>query len=227
MITKKQIEEGEMKEVDDTLYIRLPEKYYTEDWKLYKKGIFELKEGITILVGCNGYGKSTTMQAFKDIIKENKYKIVSFDNYRNGGNKSVGDALFVNDISLAATILTGSEGEGIITNISRMAVKIGNYVRHCDQDRLFVFLDAIDGLSIDIINELKKDLLKRAIKDAKNLNKKTYIFVSANDYEFASGEQCLDVYSGKYITFNDYKEYKRFILKTSRIKTKRYEEEED
>jgi energy-coupling factor transporter ATP-binding protein EcfA2 len=220
-MNKKEIKEFELKEQDDTLYIRLPEKYYDE-WKLYKNGIFELKEGLTILVGCNGYGKSTTMHAFENIIQKAEYITMSFDNYRDGGKRSVGDALFVNDIGLAATILTGSEGEGILSNISKMAMKLGNYVRYCDQDKLFVFLDAIDGLSINIINELKNDLLKRALKDAKSLNKKLYIFVSANDYEFANGEQCLDVYNNKYITFKDYEEYKKFILKTDKIKSKRY-----
>ena len=221
-MNKRNIKEFELKEQDDSLYIRVPEKYYNDDWKLYKNGIFELKEGLTILVGCNGYGKTTTMAIFKSIINKSGYKTVYFDNYRDGGNKSVGDALFVNDISLAASIMTGSEGEGIISNISRIAGKIGNYVRNTDQDKLFIFIDGIDGLSINIINDLKKDLFMLALKEAKKLKKKLYIFISANDYEFANGEQCLDVYNNKYITFKDYEEYKKFILKTDKIKSKRY-----
>jgi len=223
---KKDIKELELKEQDGSIYIRLPENYYEDEWKLYKNGIFELKEGLTILVGCNGYGKTTTLYAFKNIIKKAGYKTISFDNYHDGGNRSIGDALFNNDISLAANIMAGSEGEGILSNLSIIAVKFGTYVRNTDQDKLFVFIDGIDGLSINIINNLKKDLFNLALKDAKKLNKKLYIFISANDYEFANGEQCLDVYNNEYITFKDYEEYKKFILKTDKIKLKRYKEED-
>ena len=87
-------------------------------------------------------------------------------------------------------------------------------------------MDAIDSLSINTIDELKRKLFDLALKDAKRLNKKLYIFISANDYEFANGEQCLDVYNNKYITFKDYEEYKKFILKTSEIKSKRYLDKE-
>lgn len=226
MMYKKEIEVNTMKEKDGTLYIRLPENYYEDEWKLYKNGLFELKEGLTILVGCNGYGKSTTIKAFENIIKNAGYEILRFNNYHEGGSKSVGKALFDNDLSLAASIITGSEGEGVLTNIFKIARKLGNYVSNFNQDKLFVFMDAIDSLSINTIDELKRNLFDLALKDAKRLNKKLYIFISANDYEFANGEQCLDVYNNKYITFKDYEEYKKFILKTSKIKSKRYLDKE-
>ena len=226
IMNKKDIKEFEMKEKDGTLYIRLPENYYEDEWKLYKNGVFELKEGLTILVGCNGYGKSTTIKAFENIIKNAGYEILRFNNYHEGGSKSVGKALFDNDLSLAASIITGSEGEGVLSNIFKIARKLGNYVNSFNQDKLFVFMDAIDSLSINTIDELKRKLFDLALKDAKRLNKKLYIFISANDYEFANGEQCLDVYNNKYITFKDYEEYKKFILKTSEIKSKRYLDKE-
>ena len=225
-MNKKDIKEFEMKEEDGNLYIRLPENLYDDNWKLYKNGLFELKEGVTILVGCNGYGKSTTMQEFKSVIENSGYEVVSYDNYRDGGTKSSGDAIFFGNIELAASIMAGSEGEGILSNLSyRMAGKIGHYVREFNQDKLFVFIDAIDGLSINSIIDLKEQLFKLAMKDAKKRNKKLYIFVSANDYEFANGEQCLDVCANKYIRFKDYEEYKKFIIKSHKIKLKRYKEE--
>ena len=49
-----------------------------------------------------------------------------------------------------------------------------------------------------------------------------YIVISANSYEMANREQCLDVYSGEYVTFKDYEEYKKFILETRERKEKRY-----
>lgn len=62
-----------------------------------------------------------------------------------------------------------------------------------------------------------EELAKQAVFEyriARFKNVEVYIVVSANSYEMASGEQCLDVWSGKYITFEDYEDYRRYILKT-------------
>ena len=48
-----------------------------------------------------------------------------------------------------------------------------------------------------------------------------YIVVSANEYEMANNENCLDVCKGKYIKFKDYDEYKEFILESRKIKDSR------
>ena len=52
----------------------------------------------------------------------------------------------------------------------------------------------------------------------------TVIVVSANEYEMARGENCFDVYNGKYIKFKDYEEYRQFILDSKEIKEKRYKQ---
>jgi len=49
------------------------------------------------------------------------------------------------------------------------------------------------------------------------------IVISANEYELANGEQCFDVNLGKYLTFDDYESYKKFILKSRKLKDKRYD----
>lgn len=38
----------------------------------------------------------------------------------------------------------------------------------------------------------------------------------------AAGENCLDVWSGDYISFDNYDEYKKYIIKTRTRKDKRY-----
>ena len=54
--------------------------------------------------------------------------------------------------------------------------------------------------------------LKRVtvIDDCKNTD--VYIIVAANTYELARNEKCFDVVNGKYISFKDYEEYRKFIL---------------
>ena len=48
-----------------------------------------------------------------------------------------------------------------------------------------------------------------------------YIVISAIEYELCRGEQCFDVYNGKYITFKDYEDYREFILKNREWKENR------
>ena len=85
---------------------------------------------------------------------------------------------------------------------------------------LWFLFDALDsGLSIDAIAELKTDLFQFVIDQ--NPDKDVYIIVSANGYEFANGERCYDVANCKEVTFKDYNDYRKFILKSRQQKIKR------
>ena len=55
-----------------------------------------------------------------------------------------------------------------------------------------------------------------------NFGNEIYIVVSANEYEMASGEQCFDVYNGKYVKFKDYEDYRNLVMETREIKDARY-----
>ena len=87
---------------------------------------------------------------------------------------------------------------------------------------LFLLWDAVDsGASIDNIIELK-DFFNTIIKDQKEKNDiDVFVIVSANSYEMANGEACYDISHNKYISFNDYEEYKKFILKSRKFKERR------
>lgn len=81
-------------------------------------------------------------------------------------------------------------------------------------------MDAVDsGLSVDNIVDVK-DLLFKTILEY-NYGNDIYIVISANEYEMARGEQCFDVYNGKYVTFNDYEEYRNMILERKEWKEER------
>lgn len=94
------------------------------------------------------------------------------------------------------------------------------------KERWFLIDAADSGYSIDNVIDLKR-LLNLIQTDCCALNKECYIVISANEYELASGEKCFDVNSGKYITFSDYEEYKKFILKSRKLKDRRYSKIEE
>lgn len=80
-------------------------------------------------------------------------------------------------------------------------------------------MDAIDsGLSVDNIVDLKENLFKTILKE-KEL--RIYIIISANEYEMANGEDCLDIDNCEYIKFSNYDEYRKFILNSREHKNKR------
>lgn len=81
-------------------------------------------------------------------------------------------------------------------------------------------MDAVDsGYSVDNIEDVK-NFIHLILKDYEN-NNDIYFIISANEYEMARNEQCLDVLRGKYRTFKSYEAYRNFILKTREEKNKR------
>lgn len=45
--------------------------------------------------------------------------------------------------------------------------------------------------------------------------------MSANEYEMANGENCFDVYNGKYVRFENYEEYRNMVLESKQWKIER------
>ena len=216
--------------------------YYDTGSNLYKKKTIEIKHGVTVLVGCNGIGKSTLIHQLKGRLKKENIPFISFDNLHEGGSDSVSRNLFDGDIGFVATAMTSSEGENIIMNMSKLSVRLREFVEHGkdpkrnrfadvfrndkDEEEVeipkerWIFLDAIDsGLSIDNVVDIK-DLFNAIIEH--NFGNEIYIVVSANEYEMASGEQCFDVYNGEYVKFKDYEDYRNLVMKTREIKDYRY-----
>jgi hypothetical protein len=190
-----------------------------------------IKPGLTVLVGCNGIGKTTFLQQLEYDLKEKKEKYISYNNLLDGGSHARQAALDRNDIGFLATAATSSEGENINLNICSFASKLGHLIRKkLDQDdkKVFILLDAIDsGLSIDYIIDIKEHLFDFVVKDCKKKGIDIYFVVSANSYEMARESDCFDVYEGKYKKFKDYEEYREFILERRKIKEMRYGDEID
>ena len=223
--------------------------YYDEGFKLYKKKTIEIKPGVTILIGCNGIGKTTLLKQMKSNLKKENIPYVSFDNLHEGGSRAVSKASFYGNFGFMATAMCSSEGETIVMNISNLAVRLGQFVKNGEDpeeskhtklvrsiaaldgekveepeipNERWILLDAIDsGLSVDNIVDIKEQLFKTMLEH--NFGNEIYIVISANEYEMARGEQCFDVYNGKYVKIKDYEEYRNLVLQSKEWKNQRYE----
>lgn len=200
---------------------KIHRKYY-DNHLLYKKSTFTLDPGITILVGCNGYGKSTMIREIREQLDAENIRYISYDNEHDGGSNSMRKAGFFGDMSLLASLFMSSEGEKISENVARHAQNVGAYVRNnLESPELWIIFDAVDsGLSIDNIIDIKEGLFN-TILDDKRIKGDVYVVCSANSYEMASGNKCFDVYKEEYTKFDSYEDYKKFILDCKKRKDKR------
>ena len=228
---------------------QLHKDYYDTGEKLYKRKTITIEPGVTVLVGCNGIGKTTLLHQIEDNLKKEHVPYVFFSNLEDGGHNSVSEACFYGDFSFMANAMASSEGENIVLNMEKLATRLGQFVKTGEdpKDRKFrrlakamreldgdivkepeipnerwILLDAVDsGLSVDNIVDIKEDLFKAIFEY--NQGNVIHIVISANEYEMARGEACFDVYNGKYIDLPDYETYRNFILKSKEWKNKRIE----
>lgn len=227
----------------------LVKDYYEDGISLYKKETITITSGITVLVGCNGIGKTTLLHQIRDRLKEYKIPYILFDNLKNGGSNSISKASFYGDFGFMATAMCSSEGENIVMNMGNLAARLGKFIkdgedseekvriklaksiRELNGDTIedikipkerWILLDAVDsGLSVDNIVDVKEQLFKTILKY--NYGNDIYIVISANEYEMARGEQCFDVYNGKYLIFKDYEEYRKLVFHSKEWKNQRSE----
>ena len=204
-----------------------------KDWhengeKIYNKSSVEIKDGLTVLCGCNGVGKTTLLHQIKSSLKKENIPFLMFDNLLNGRSNSMQESLFYGDIDFVAQSACSSEGENINMNICKFAEKMGTFVNKNQLEKeIFFLMDAVDsGLSIDNVIDTKRYLFDTVIEDCRNKMIFVYIIVSANEYELAKDEKCLDVMNLKYTSFNDYEAFKKYIIETRKAKNKRYKWEE-
>lgn len=218
---KKTIKEGI---VYMSRFFKFDREPYNEGEQLYETDGFLFVPGVTVLVGCNGSGKTTLLRCLKERLKDDENTIVvTFDNLSDGGQTAISRANLYGNTKEFATLMTSSEGEQIICNIGRAAGTLGKIIRENADNKkdLFVLFDAIDsGMSVDNIIDVKRYLFATVLDDCKG-KRNVYIICSANEYELCNGENCFDVYGGKYVKFPCYVDYKNFILQSRKIKGKR------
>lgn len=209
-------------------------KLHKDFWdcgNLYIRSEHTFNSGITVLVGCNGSGKSTTLTQIREQLRDKNEPYFAFDNVRNGGSSMFQGLLegwHPGGVDALCSLACSSEGEKIHQNIMIKAQSgLGAAIQKAKEsyaNELFLLWDAVDsGASIDNIIELK-DFFNLVIRDQKEKNDiDVFVIVSANSYEMANGESCYDINHNKYITFKNYESYKRFILKSRKFKERRLE----
>lgn len=208
-----------------------------------KKREIEFPTGLTIFVGCNGAGKSTLLHNIKEFCKENNFPCISYDNLHDGGHNSLSRAMYFGNFSEGSLLLSSSEGECVKINASRFLNGLKEFVQNgfeedfgyrfakyglgidlsenLNKDVRVILLDALDsGLSIDSLVELR-EALDALNSDIENTGLEYYIFVTANEYELTVNHRCLDVESGKFVTFSGYNDYRDFIVHSRKKKENR------
>ncbi|MBO5550764.1 MAG: ATP-binding protein, partial [Lachnospiraceae bacterium] len=220
---------------------------YGEGFSICSRKQIEFRDGLTVLVGCNGCGKTTTIRNIKEQLDDEGIPCYTFDNLTEGGSRSVSEAISSNNIAWAATAWRSSEGENISMHVAKMAADMRRFLETGDTprslrsrkwaklfhdgeeeekpvpDERWILLDAVDsGYSIDNIIELK-DFFGLLMEEAERFGRKLYIIAAANEYELAKDGQCLDVTTGRYMEFPSYKDYREFIIKSREKKDRREE----
>lgn len=191
-------------------------------YPLYLTNSFRFDTGVTVLVGCNGIGKSTLIQMMKQSLQAEKIPLFAFNNLTEGGSWARSKAGYYQDFDWLAAATCSSEGENIIMNMSNCAREIGRLCRENPEAKeIWLFFDAVDsGLSVDNIVEVKEDLFHLVLE--MNADRDIYIIVSANEYEMARDERCMDVRTGNLITFGGYDGYRKYILESRKLKDTRH-----
>lgn len=172
-----------------------------------------------VLIGKNGYGKTSFLNGLKDFIEKNKYYCVYWSDMEYGRDRGRQSLLMNSNISGLASMAFRSEGETLLSSIGEFFIKKAALIarKAKENDIVFLMLDQIDsGLDIYQISEIKKVIKEVIIPDMKNKGIKVYVVVSANSYELAESEICINPRTGKRIQIKDYDSYKKYIFKQYR-----------
>lgn len=183
-----------------------------DEYNLYKSHTFKFNPGVTVLIGKNGSGKSTLIREIEYFLKEEKSNVFTYRNEDYEG-KTHSQFVFNGNYELLAQSMSNSEGQEIKFNFGNNVGRLGDFVRKCaknNEKEIFVLFDGLDsGLSIDGINEITS-VFELIEEDSKNMD--VYIIITANTYELVRGRNCLYVSNGRYMKFDNYEDYRRFIL---------------
>lgn len=213
-----------------SIKFRLDNKWY-EDFKLYRRVNIELEPGITMLVGCNGIGKTTFINQLVEHCRKNKIECVDYSDIKSGRGNAIREAVYNHDYRSAGVNYNSSEGECVKYNFENQLIKIGEYIRKHGLIKsgksLVITMDGIDsGVSIDNAEDIISTLKFIIDTNKETFGIETYIICSTNQYEFTKNMRNLSVYHGSYKEFKDYEDYRKFILKTKEVVMKRYKDNE-
>lgn len=200
---------------------KISKDYYCNNINIYDKSSIDIKPGVTILVGCNGVGKTTLIQQLKSRCEKYDIPSLSFDQRGFQSSSMLMDKMLNvdGDISGLINMYASSEGQRIRESLYYFGTEYQKFLKTIKnhQNHIFFFFDALDsGLSVDNIIEFKRDCVEPIIKTCNEADKEAYIIVPCNEYEMARGENCLILPELTYREIKSYDTYRKIILKTRR-----------
>ena len=190
---------------------------------IYETGTFEFEPGVTVLLGCNGSGKTNLMRLLSEEIGRRR-KIPCYWYDIRKADSTLGARAFVSGKDVADHLLSNflSEGEKMKHQLSKLVGELGSFVFSDDvkdAGEAWIFFDSLDsGWSIDNCREFVE--LTRTIFESNPEGVRIYLLIAANAYEFArqDGWAKLDVQTGGYLprfeSFDSYDTYAKYVMGT-------------
>ena len=194
---------------------------FDDDMRLYLRKDVEFYPGLTTLIGCNGSGKTTLMQLIKEQLKkDNDALVLSYNDRTDGQSNLMSYFGAMGNTDRLIDMFVSSEGERISRGLGLFAQGLRQKIGRANPKQLWILMDAVgSGLSIDGILDVK-DFANAVIMD--NLGIEVYFVISTNEYEFTIGSDSIDVTTFDHLLFTSYEEFRKFVLKTSKKKERRY-----
>ena len=233
---------------------KIIKKYIDENTILQTKTKLKLNPNtITYICGCNGYGKSTLLSQIRDNLHRLKAEDVNdiynnpfyrlLRNKKKEENQNSDNIYFLNyniysnfassdNGHLMSSLLdnVSSNGEGLSRRLVDGLLIFKRWLgdtKDIQNKKFFFLLDDCDaGTSIDAIVEIKS-VLNLIVKEATDAGVEYYIILPVNSYEFVRDNNeayCIDACSFEKLQFKTYSQYKKYVLKTRKIKDGRYKE---
>jgi hypothetical protein len=183
-----------------------------------KKSVFISPNTITIVVGKNGYGKTSFIQGLRSYAKIHNHSLVEWSDSEHGRSNGMSSMLWNNNLLGVASMAFHSEGEAMLASFGQLFIsKVGRTVRKLKESKpkskkIFLLIDQIDsGLDIHQIDYIKSVLRDTIIPDINKSGFEAYVILSANSYELVNGEDCIDPVTRSHMRFDTYDEYVEYI----------------
>ena len=110
---------------------RLSNDWYGDDCAIFKKKQIKINPGLTVLVGCNGAGKTTMLKQINQSLKNKDIPVLFHSNMQNGERELRSKAAFYGSFDIVARTMMSSEGENIVNVLEDIARKMGRkFTRH-------------------------------------------------------------------------------------------------
>lgn len=197
---------------------------------LYAASHVDIPTGLTVLVGCNGSGKTALLDTMSGrlahTLGQHDY-VVIIDAHSETQRTAYG-GVFGHDTSAVAAGLTNSEGELMQRAVGRRFPDIGQAMNDTQLESLWVLIDGFDS-SVDILgcDVMLETFTRHVFPDLRQRDVDAYVVMATNAWEPVRYAQehdgtVIDVTRLKRIRFTGYEDYRDYVLMTAHRREERY-----